>query len=95
MVVLVDFIVFVAAVVVVTAIRQHNRHGVRLHMMPYHHCHCVTQPACCALAHEALSLSPSCNATGMLCACTQGDVVDAIVVIVGIAQRDMMMRNAI
>ncbi len=53
--VLVDFVVFVAAVVVVVAIVQRNRHVVRLRTRPYRCRRCATQPACCALAHEASS----------------------------------------
>ena len=58
MVVLVDFVVFVTAGLVVIAIVRRNRHVVHLRMRPYHRRHRATQPACCALAHEALSLSP-------------------------------------
>jgi hypothetical protein len=39
----------------------------------------VTQPACHALDHEAILLLPSCNVTGMSCACAQGHIVVAIV----------------
>jgi hypothetical protein len=42
---------------VVVAIVRHNRHVVRLRTRPYCCCHCAMRPACCALAHEALSSS--------------------------------------
>jgi hypothetical protein len=58
MVVLVDFVVFVAAILVVVAIVRHNRHVVPLRMRPYCCRHRATRPACRALAHEALSSSP-------------------------------------
>jgi hypothetical protein len=58
MVVLVDFVVFVAAVLVVVAIVRHNWHVVRLRTRPYHCHNRATRPACRAQAHEALSLSP-------------------------------------
>ncbi len=77
--VLVDFVVFVAAGLVVVAIEQRDRHVVRLRTRPYCCCHHATQPACRALAHEALSLLPSCDATGMSCACARGLIIVAIV----------------
>ena len=49
----VDFVVFVATVVVVVAIVQCNWHVLRLRMRPNRCCRCATQPACRALAHEA------------------------------------------
>ncbi len=64
---------------IVVAIERRDRHVVRLRTRPYRRRHCATRPACRALAHEALSLSPSCDATGMLCACARGLIVVAIV----------------
>jgi hypothetical protein len=64
---------------IVVAIVQRDRNVVRLRTRPYRRRHRATRPACCALAHEALSLSPSCDATGMSCACAQGLIVVAIV----------------
>ena len=44
----------------------------------YRRCHRATQPACRALAYEALSSSPLCNATGMSYACVRGLIIVAI-----------------
>ncbi len=62
---------------IVIAIVRRDRHVVRLRTRPYRCCHHATQPACRALAHEALSLLPSCDATGMSCACARGLIVVA------------------
>jgi hypothetical protein len=64
---------------IVVAIVRRDRHVVCLRTRPYRCCHRVTRPACRALAHEALSLSPSCDTTGMSWACARGLIVVAIV----------------
>ena len=43
---------------IVITIVQHDQHVVRKCTRLYCHYHCATQPACRALAHEALSSSP-------------------------------------
>ena len=65
MVVLVDLFVFVPAVMAAIAIVQRNRHVLRLRTRPCGRHHRATQLACHALVHEAISLLPSCDATGM------------------------------
>ncbi len=60
---------------IVIAIVQRDRHVIRSRMRPYCRRHRATQPACRALAHEALSSSPSCDATGMSYARVQGLIV--------------------
>ncbi len=62
---------------IVVAIVRRDRHVVRLRTRPYRRRHRATRPACRALAHEAFSSSPSCDATGMSCACARGLIVVA------------------
>ncbi len=64
---------------IVVAIVRRDQHVMRLRTRPYCCRHRATQPACRALVHEALSSSPSCDATGMSCACAQGLIIIAIV----------------
>ena len=64
---------------IVVAVVRHNRHVVRLCTRPCRHCHRATQPACCALAHKAISLLPLCDVTDMPCACRRGLIVVAVV----------------
>ncbi len=68
----------VQGLIVVTIVRR-DRHVVRLRTRPYRRCHCATRLARRTLASEALSSSPSCNATGMSYARVRGLIVVAIV----------------
>ena len=77
MVVLVDFVVFVAADVVAVAIMQPA--CCALATRPCRRCHRVTQLACRVLLYKAISPLPSCDATSLSCACAQGHIVVPIV----------------
>jgi hypothetical protein len=89
MVVLVDFVVFVAAVLVVVAIVRHNWHVVCLRTRPYCCRHRATRPACCAQAHEALSSLPVWRRDVRGFVVDFVDFVAVIVDIIAVSRRDV------
>jgi hypothetical protein len=79
---------------IVVAIVQRNRHVVHFRTRPYCRCHCATRPACRALAHDALSLSPVWQRDVRGFIVNFVDFVAVIVVVVAVARCNMKMPCA-